>query len=329
MKEADKLKPHPASEIFPLMDDTRYRELVEDIRRNGLRVDIETMGGQILDGRNRYRACVELGIEPRFREVTIPDPFGYVWSLNAERRDLDPAQRAAIRHEAHRRSEEWLKKQKKTKAKANKKRSKAAKEQPREKDDTGKTRFGESGRLSRDKRPENKEAHAHVDLAKQAGVSEITAARVISLANKRPDLSKKVADGELSLPAAVKQAKGDVETTKKKRAPKKEAPIADAENQDEFMRGLVQRLDQFIEVTAGEWAWEPGPLLAVLHGWEERIEHEKGGGSRNQSSALMALSEDLHRHIRNWEWDSGILIHTLTHWTTRAQSTLSERRNSK
>lgn len=47
---------------------------------NGLRVPIVTIEGEagpvILDGRNRYRACVEAGVEPRFESYAGDKPGG-------------------------------------------------------------------------------------------------------------------------------------------------------------------------------------------------------------------------------------------------------------
>ena len=63
-----KYKFHPACEIFPAMTPVELHELVEDIRQNGLLVPILTYKGEIIDGRHRHECCLELGIEPKFRE---------------------------------------------------------------------------------------------------------------------------------------------------------------------------------------------------------------------------------------------------------------------
>jgi hypothetical protein len=60
---------HPFSQLFPLVEGAQFEELVQDISKNGLLEPICLHpDGQILDGRNRYRACAKAGIKPRFRE---------------------------------------------------------------------------------------------------------------------------------------------------------------------------------------------------------------------------------------------------------------------
>jgi ParB-like chromosome segregation protein Spo0J len=49
---------HPAANEFPLLDDKRLAELSENIRQTGQRETIKLFNGQIVDGRNRFRACV-------------------------------------------------------------------------------------------------------------------------------------------------------------------------------------------------------------------------------------------------------------------------------
>jgi ParB-like chromosome segregation protein Spo0J len=91
-----KLRAHPAADALPDMSETEYRELKRDISANGLRLPIVLCAGQILDGRHRYRACRELGIEPRFDSYLGDDPIGQVVSLNIHRRHLNPGQLALI-----------------------------------------------------------------------------------------------------------------------------------------------------------------------------------------------------------------------------------------
>ena len=86
---------HPAAEIFPMMDGSALDELAVDIAANGLRMPIVLHpDGSILDGRNRYAACVAAGVEPRF-ETWDGDgsAAAFVWSMNGSRRHLTVAER--------------------------------------------------------------------------------------------------------------------------------------------------------------------------------------------------------------------------------------------
>ena len=90
---------HPAASIFPLMQGEEYQQLLYDIQEHGLREPILLCDGQILDGRNRFRVCREIGIEPAFRKWDGKggsSPLSVVLSLNLHRRHLTSSQRAAI-----------------------------------------------------------------------------------------------------------------------------------------------------------------------------------------------------------------------------------------
>jgi hypothetical protein len=93
---AQELKFHPLADIFPLMEGDEFDALVADIKANGLQEDIVCHDGMILDGRNRYRACLAAGInlEDRFIHVLgIGDPVAYVISKNIHRRHLTAEQK--------------------------------------------------------------------------------------------------------------------------------------------------------------------------------------------------------------------------------------------
>jgi hypothetical protein len=48
------------------------------------------VGEKILDGRNRYRACIAAGFRPVFEHLPFVDPVVYVISANIHRRHLTP-----------------------------------------------------------------------------------------------------------------------------------------------------------------------------------------------------------------------------------------------
>lgn len=88
---------HPAAELFPMMSETEFQEMKEDIRLHGQSDDILMWNGQLLDGRNRLRACTELGIEPSWIELELSlDPVVWVLSHNLHRRHLTTSQRAMV-----------------------------------------------------------------------------------------------------------------------------------------------------------------------------------------------------------------------------------------
>lgn len=78
------------------MTPAEYESLRKDVEKNGLIHPIILHDGQILDGRHRYRACVDTGTEPRFETYAGTDPAGLVWSENGTRRNLSTSQRALV-----------------------------------------------------------------------------------------------------------------------------------------------------------------------------------------------------------------------------------------
>ncbi len=86
---------HEVANLLPMMTSTEFDELVEDIRKHGQREDIWVHDFQIIDGRNRFKACRKLGIDPKFREWDSEgDLIELVTSLNVKRRHLNTGQRA-------------------------------------------------------------------------------------------------------------------------------------------------------------------------------------------------------------------------------------------
>jgi hypothetical protein len=91
---------HPLCTAFPPIDEQAFAELVDDVQQNGLREPIVLLDGQVLDGRNRYHACLQGGIEARFRafgsdKADGTDPVAFVLSKNLRRRHLTASQQAA------------------------------------------------------------------------------------------------------------------------------------------------------------------------------------------------------------------------------------------
>jgi len=89
---------HPVADLFPLLSGDAFRSLVADIKENGLREPIlEDADGRILDGRNRYLACLQAGVAPRFvRWQDEGSTAELALSRNLHRRHLNESQRALL-----------------------------------------------------------------------------------------------------------------------------------------------------------------------------------------------------------------------------------------
>jgi len=196
---------HPAADEFPMMDKERLDELIKDISINGQREPICLYQGKILDGRNRMLACQALGIAPKTR--TLPediDPWSYVWSLNGERRDLTAAQRYLIWKACHEKSEAWQAEQQRIQEEANRKRSEAAKQQPRTEDGT---KLAEKPGATTTCGKTCNQYAGSTAKAKASKTNRGTVERMDRLVKERPDLAEKVKVGEIHEAAAIREMK--------------------------------------------------------------------------------------------------------------------------
>lgn len=164
---------HPLCTLFPRIEGAEFDALVADVKANGLREAIVLHDGMILDGGNRYRACVQAGVKPKFTEFSGANLVTFVLSANLHRRHLSAGQQAAIVASA----QDWAKAQ-----------------------TVGKPKSGNVAGLERVQ-----------DRAAQSGASERTQRMADKVAKADPELAKQVAHGEVSLPKAVAQVSGKAE----------------------------------------------------------------------------------------------------------------------
>lgn len=197
---------HPAANVFPMMEDKRFAELKEDIKQNGLREPITLCDGMVLDGRNRYKACEELGIEPSTRNYS-GNPWSMSWSLNGARRDLEDTRRALIKIKIDAGSDQWTTHASEIAAKANAKRSEAAKAQH----EVSIPRRGETMVLVPKEQAPNESTRApgRTARAQAANVSSGTQAKAEWITNKRPDLADQIISGDIRPAEALRIMKRD------------------------------------------------------------------------------------------------------------------------
>jgi ParB-like chromosome segregation protein Spo0J len=180
---------HPIAALFPEFSESDFAALKEDIRQHGVRVPILVHGGEILDGRHRYRACKELGIPCPVVEWNGHDPWPEVQSRNLVRRHLAKDQLYAIRRIAAERYPELA-----MAIEAARGEAKARKAQAK-----GHPRGTKSLSRSRDRHRESADV-----IGLLLGVSGTTVKRVDRLAREAPELLLRVAAGELSAKSALR-----------------------------------------------------------------------------------------------------------------------------
>jgi hypothetical protein len=178
------LEAHPITEIFPLMQGEEFDQLVEDIREYGLQEPIWLHpDGRIIDGRNRYEACLEAQIEPRRRTWSGEGSLvSFVASLNLHRRHLTSSQRAAaaaeafdqLKAEAEERQREGGRKGRKKKVPQN---------------------FGEPS----EPEPDRHAGEAIQQAAELFGTNRAYVAEAVRAKGKTPDLYEAVKAGHLNL----------------------------------------------------------------------------------------------------------------------------------
>jgi ParB-like chromosome segregation protein Spo0J len=87
---------HPIANVWPLLDDDKLQELVDDIRKNGQLVPIWLYEGKVLDGRNRWTACRIAGVEPKTKEYAGDEPTAFAVAMNDRRRHMGKGQLGAV-----------------------------------------------------------------------------------------------------------------------------------------------------------------------------------------------------------------------------------------
>ena len=202
---------HPLCSLFPRMDAEAFNALRNDIDENGLRQPITLHEGMILDGGNRYRACLDVGVTPVFVEFAGSNIVSFVFSANLHRRHLSPGQQAAIVASA----QDW---------------AKAEFQGGDRKSDSAKIKVQDCTLITSEQR------------AAESGASIRTQKMADKVAKASPELAMQVAHGEKSLPQAVEELTG------KRPGARQAAPVEDDAMPAPLPAGMVQieqdRLDE-------------------------------------------------------------------------------------
>jgi hypothetical protein len=190
---------HPVSNIFPMMSESEFIELKDDIEKNGLIEPIWTHNGKIIDGRNRYNACTELGIKPTCREWVAKNGSSivdFVISLNLKRRHLNASQRAMSSAQAL----PFFEKEAKERQLSSLKR----------------------GNKSPDREliPERKGGRSRDMVARIFGLSGRYVQHAKNICEASPELAAQIRDGELTITQALTQIKRQKDLDSLKRAGK-------------------------------------------------------------------------------------------------------------
>ncbi len=201
---------HPVANIFPMMTAEEFAGLVEDIKANGLKEPIWLHpDGRIIDGRNRYKACIEAGVEPSFRTWNGEGSLvRFVVSLNLHRRHLNSSQRAIV----------------------GAKMLPILEEEAKERQLSGRGEDGSGGRgnkktLSKSLDKVSRDGLASQQAAKIAGTNRQYVSDAAKIVETKPELADKVLAGQMTIPQAKAEIKRE-EKRKQLEAKAAEAPAA-------------------------------------------------------------------------------------------------------
>jgi ParB-like chromosome segregation protein Spo0J len=88
---------HRFAGVFEFLEGQEFEDLIKSVKTIGLKQPIWLYQGKILDGRNRYRACLAARIDdPEVKEFegTDEQALDFVWKINVNRRHLNASQMA-------------------------------------------------------------------------------------------------------------------------------------------------------------------------------------------------------------------------------------------
>lgn len=264
------LELHPLCTLFPRMSDVDFSALKEDIRANGQDEPITLHDGMILDGGHRYRACIEVGLEPKVVKYNGLDPVAYVLTKNLLRRHLSTGQRAAIVALAA----DW---------------GKAEKHGGDRKSDQGATLPLDSVQ----------------DRAARSDAGERTQKDADKVAREAPNLAQKVASGEMTLPQAVKRVRPKPAAPRASKTDTLQARVAELQAENAVLVERIAEVAQGAEEAIADnasmaAAFESDDKLVQLLAENKRLRAEIVI-ARQRINGLMNEKNEAVRAAKSWQ----------------------------
>jgi hypothetical protein len=204
MKNNNHLEPHELALLFPALDQHSAAELATDIKINGQRDPIALFEGKILDGVQRYGACLDAKVEPETMLFEVTEafhkgmhPVDFVMSKNFHRRHIPAGQKAAIKIAA-----EELRAKKFSTYKENLDRGSKAYQERERQEEKRAVEFFSSGKQLRG--APKIMLKSQKQMAEEAGVAPSVISKAAMLAKRSPRKFAAVKQGKTTLNDAIK-----------------------------------------------------------------------------------------------------------------------------
>lgn len=292
---------HPFADAFPFVDGDEFTQLVADVKKNGLRepIILNHDGTLLIDGRNRYRACDEAGVDQVYERLgahyTEPMILDLIVSKNMARRQLNPGQRALMALEYERFYTASAKE-----AQRDGGRQTAEKVNGQVAASTVVADLRQAGEWIE---PNARERKSSERAAKAVGASGRAVQQAKAVVRDAPDLAAKVRAGELALDRADRERKQRLAAMPKPEpAPKPTRTFLTLRTHtgDEVQYPEPQAKATFNETKGAgiSWAsWSWNPVTGCLHGCQYCYAREIATNER-YASAYPAGFTPLFHHER-------------------------------
>jgi len=205
---------HDACKVMPKMAAHEFEALKESIAAGwDARYPVVLFEGKILDGRHRYKAAIEVGVEPTFAEWDGArhdgNPFRFVWQIHDVRRHwVSAVQRQMVWEDTEDHARQWEATRERIREEANAKRAEAAKGNQ----NASKSKSENSSTTNSGNTDSKKTGHQKAERAKAEAAGTNRGAVQVSAKIKRlceelgmPEVAEAVKQGDMPAHAATKR----------------------------------------------------------------------------------------------------------------------------